>query len=378
MALWPSRNPDQDVAGFEKAFADLAGHKHAIAFPYGRTAQMAILKALDKPGGEVICPSYTCVVVPHAIVKSGMEPVFVDSEETTYNMDWGYVRKATGPKTVAVVATSIFGHPINDAAFENYRRDYPHVTIIQDCAHGYFAGNTHLEGIAAFYGMNISKIMTSIFGGMVSTNDTDLAMKIRTIRDQILTPGGLSHEIRRSFYLIAVMFAFTRPIYRWVNWFERLHLLDHFVKYYDPTKIDLPGDAFVKMGGVEARTGIIQSNRYRQIVKHRRNLAQIYRRKLNGVGDLMMPPHDEMMTVSHFVVRTECADKCKKACLARGIQLGELIDYDCASMPSYQNAKYFGNRLSETFPSQVINLPVHMSVSTRDAIRITEIISEQF
>lgn len=373
-ALIPSGNGARDVARFEDAFAALAGQKHAVAFPYGRTAQIAILKVLGKPGGEVICPSYTCVVVPHAIVKTGMVPVFVDSNEDDFNMDWDFVREATGPDTAAVIATSIFGHPVNGAPFRDYRATNPDVAILQDCAHGFLAGDTHREGLAAFYGLNVSKIITSIFGGMATTDDDAYARRLRQERDRMLKPGGLVHEIRRSLYLAAVLVAFTRPVYRVVNRLERSGLLDCFVKYYDPSVIDMPSDAFVAMGGAEARTGQRQTERYQAIVAHRRALSALYHEALAGVGDLRMPPVADEATVSHFVIRTTHAEALKAWCLRKGIQLGELIDYDCADMPTYRNAKYFGARRSRAFPSKVINLPVHRGVREDDAGRLCEII----
>lgn len=377
-ALWPSGNSAHDVARFEQAFAALAGQKHAIAFPYGRTGQIAILKALGRPGAEVICPSYTCVVVPHAIVKAGMTPVFVDSNEDDFNMDWDFVREASSSKTAAVIATSIFGHPVNGEAFQAYRRDYPDTTILQDCAHSFLANDSHREGLAAFYGLNVSKIITSVFGGMVTTDDDSFARQISAVREQMVTSGGIAHEVRRSLYLTAVMTAFMRPVYGMVNFMERQNLLDRFVKYYDPSVIDLPKDAFLAMGGLESRIGLRQCERYRSIVEHRRKLAEIYHEKLEGVGDFLLPPRHEGMTVSHFVVRTSHAAQIKSACLGQGIQLGELIDYDCADMPTYQDAKYFGLRRSRGFPDLVINLPVHMGVSSDDACFLCDLLRDQY
>ena len=54
-----------DVERFEQSFAKLMGQKYAFAFPYGRTGLMFLLEALGLEGKEIICPAYTCVVVPH-------------------------------------------------------------------------------------------------------------------------------------------------------------------------------------------------------------------------------------------------------------------------------------------------------------------------
>lgn len=370
IALWPSRDNKLDVEKFERAFAELADQKYAISFPYGRTAQIAILNALGKPGGEVICPSYTCVVVAHAIVKAGMKPVFIDSNQSDFNMDWSYVREATNSKTIAIIATSIFGHPVNGDEFKSYRKDFPSITILQDCAHSFLANNSHKEGLAAFFGLNISKIITSIFGGMVTTDDPKFAVKVRKEREEMLVDGGIIHEIKRSFYLIAVILSFIRPIYGVINFLERKNLLNRFVKYYDPYVIDLPKDSFNRMGGVESRIGLKQCGRYRKIVNHRRKIAEIYHKSLTGVLDFMMPPKHKNMTVSHFVIRTKYAQRLKAECLRNNVQLGELIDYDCSEIPIYINTKYYGTKKSKQFPRLVINLPVHIGLSELDAQRI--------
>lgn len=376
-ALLPSGDSVADVRRFEQAFAQLAQQKHAIAFPYGRTAQFALLRALNSPGAEVICPSYTCVVVPHAIVKAGMKPVFVDSRDADFNMDWSLVRDATGSETAAVIATSIFGHPVDGDDLRTYRNRFPDVPILQDCAHGFLTDDVHRQGLAAFYGLNVSKIITSVFGGMITTDDTAFARKLCSIRADTVTSGGIAKEIRRSLYLMSVLVAFTRPIYGLVNLLERKGLLDRFVKYYDSSIINFPDDAFVAMGGVESRVGARQCQRYHSIVDHRRRLAALYHQNLRGSPDLRMPPTHDRSTVSHFVVRTPHASRLKKACLERGFQLGELIDYDCSAMPSYRGTKYFGGGRSREYPELVVNLPVHMGVSERDVHQICDLIKAE-
>ena len=137
--------------------------------------------------------------------------------------------------------------------------------------------------------------------------------------------------------------SFTRPIYKVVNFLERKKLLNRFVKYYDPYIIDLPKDAFINMGGVQSRIGLMQCERYHKIVDHRRTIAEIYHTNLKGLFDFIMLPKHKGMTVSHFVIRTNYADIIKSKCLVNNIQLGELIDYDCSEIPIYKNAKYFGH-----------------------------------
>lgn len=372
--IWPSGSKRQNIRNFEIAFARMAGQKHAVAFPYGRTAQMALLKVLDLVGDQVICPSYTCVVVPHAIVKSGHTPVFVDVCEDDYNMDWDFVEAATNEHTGAIIATSIFGHPVNREALAAYRLRHPDVFIIQDCAHSFLAGDMNRQGIAAFYGLNISKIITSVFGGMVTTDDDDLARNLMKERARMLHPAGVTKEVKRALYLAAVLVAFNPIIYGLVSKLERLGVLDKFVKYYDPEVIDLPTDAFEEMCSIEARLGRSQCDHYHNIVSHRRKLASIYREGLDGVSDFVLPPNHEGATYSHFVVRTSKAEELKLHCLRNGVQLGGLIEYEIPDMPTYASAQYFGEHRSRIFPTQMLNLPVHTGVNAASARGIVELL----
>lgn len=361
------------VTAFEKAFAQLAGQREAVAFPYGRTAQMMILKALglkEKNKTEIICPSYTCVVVAHAIAVSGLTPVFVDVAVGGYNMDWELAEKATTAKTGALIATSVFGEPVDLAALEAYHKRHPDVVILQDGAHSFFAADVHKEGFAAFYGLNISKIITSIFGGMVTTDDTAFAAKLREERARNLTPPGLQKSLMRSLYLMAAYIAFLPPVYGLVNWLERQGFLDRFARYYDPAKIDMPADALTAMSAVEARVGLLQCRRYGAIVAHRRKLARIYLDGLRDAKNIQLPEDKPGATWSHFTVRTPKARAIIETARRHGVQLGELIEYDIADMPVYKSAAYFGELRARAYVGNVINLPVHVGVSEADARRI--------
>ncbi len=292
-AAWTPPRRDE-VVRFESAFAELMGARHALAFPYGRTGLMLLLEALGLKGRGVICPAYTCVVVPHAIVMSGNEPVFADCAVGSFNMDLDQAETLIDDHTGALVATSLFGYPVDLDRLDDLRHRHPHVTIVQDCAHS-FAAEWHgrpvqRAGTAAIFGLNISKLITSIFGGMISTDDEILAEQLRNLRDQRLQPAGTLKAWRRRLYLSAVYPAFNPAIYGLTNHLERLGLLDRLVRYYDDAVIDMPAGHMNAMTGVEAQVGRHQLKRYRTIVTHRRAIAELYHRLLAGIPGLSPPP----------------------------------------------------------------------------------------
>lgn len=362
-ALTPPRSAD--VERFEAAFAQEMGQRHAIAFPYGRTGLLLLLEAMGLKGREILCPAYTCVVVPHAVVVSGNEPVFVDSQDHDFNMDLGLAEKLISANTGAILATSIFGYPVDLDRLDAIRRRHPQVKIIQDCAHSFAAEwngrPVQQAGDAAIYGLNISKLMTSIFGGMVTTDNDALAARVRALRDERLRPATLAKSVRRILYLLAVYPAFWGPIYALVNRLERSGLLDRFVRYYDEAKIDMPPDYLERMTRVEARVGLAQTKKYRRIVAARQQIASLYDEQLRDSEQLRLPPIVEGATYSHYVPRVENREAVVADALGRGVQLGILIDYSVPEMPGYR-ARAAGRPpdcpVAHNMARTSINLPV--------------------
>ena len=359
-AFCPSRK--DDVERFEKAFARLMGQRYALAFPYGRTGLLLLLKALGLKDKEIICPAYTCVVVPHAITYSGNMPVFIDCEQGGFNMDLDRAEMAITEKTGAIIATSIFGYPVDLDRLDEIRKRYPHIHIIQDCAHSFAAEwngrPVQKEGTAAMFGLGISKILTSIFGGMITTDHEDVYVNLKTLRDQRLKKPGWGKGIRRLLYLLAVYPAFWGPVYGLINRLERWGLLNYFVKYYDETRIDMPVDYLEGMCGVEARVGTSNIDRYEKIINKRLRAAEYYFEHLTDKPDFKLPPEVEGATYSHFVVKVDDRGKWLQRAIRKGIQLGWLIEYNIPEMKAY------GGRRLEEFPvaadyaRTAINLPV--------------------
>jgi dTDP-4-amino-4,6-dideoxygalactose transaminase len=353
---------NDDVKRFEDAFADLMGQKFALAFPYGRTGLMLLLKALEIEDQEIICPAYTCVVVPHAIVYSGNVPVFIDCEPEGFNMDLDLAGEAITDKTRALLATSIFGYPVNLDKLDKIRKMHPQIYIIQDCAHSFAAKwrgrPVQKEGTAALFGLNISKLLTSIFGGMITTDDYAVFNKLKQLRDNELNPPSWIKSIRRLFYFLAVYLAFSKGFYGVINRFERHGFLNPFVKYYDELHIDMPDDYLEAMTNVEARVGIANIKRYNNIIKNRIAAAEQYSQCLQDVVDLELPPEASGATYSHFVVQVKDRNKWLNEGLNRGVQFGSLIEYNIPEMPAYGNHKPEDFPIANQYSRTALNLPL--------------------
>ena len=371
---------EEEIERFERVFAQLMGQKHAIAFPYGRTGLVLLLEAMGLREREVICPAYTCVVVPHAVVASGNEPVFVDSQEEDFNMNLDLVPQAITEKTGAIVATSIFGYPVDLDRLEKIRQQYPHIRIIQDCAHSFAAEwkgrPVHQGGDAAIFGLNISKILTSIFGGMVTTDQDDLADKLHQLRKERIKPPTWEKSWRRRLYLGAIYPAFTGPIYGLTNALERSGFLNRFVKYYDESLIEMPTDYLVGITGVEAKVGQVQVSRYHDIIANRRQVAEFYDKYLQGIPNLILPPLVEGATYSHYVPRTEHRQELMQYALQYGVQLGQIIEYCVPQMAAYRDrcGSRFPCPVAQQMAKTTVNLPIHSKSFSSSISKIVEVV----
>jgi dTDP-4-amino-4,6-dideoxygalactose transaminase len=340
----------------------MMGHRHGIAFPYGRTGLMFLLKALDLKTKEIICPAYTCVVVPHAIVYSGNTPVFIDCKKSSFNMDLDMAEQAITGKTGAIVATSLFGYPVDLDRMDQIRQRHPQVHVIQDCAHSFAAEwkgrPVQREGSAALFGFNISKILTSIFGGMVTTDNGSLSQTLKLLRDRLLKPSDWKKSLRRLFYFISVYPAFWQPLYRLINQLERSGVIDHFVRYYDEDKIKMPADYLQQMAPLEARVGRVNINRYKYLIEARRAAAAYYFAHLDNRPDFKLPPEAAGTTYSHFVVQVSDRKKWEKLGIAKSIQLGWLIEYNIPEMTAYGGCRPEEFPIAAHYARSTINLPV--------------------
>lgn len=196
--------PQNDA--FEQEVCDYLGCDHAVAVNSGTSGMFLILKALDiGQGDEVIVPAMGFVTLAEAVVVAGATPVFVEVEEHTFNLDTKAVTNAITPATKAIVPAHKYGHPADLKALEKIAREH-HLFIIEDACHAFGAeangqkvGPLGTAGFLSFAGKSIS---VCGLGGMVVTNDTELANEVRLLRDhgRPRAKGKRFYDIQRAGY----------------------------------------------------------------------------------------------------------------------------------------------------------------------------------
>ena len=172
---------------FEEGFAAYVGVGHGIGTTSGTTALHLALAALGVgPGDEVIIPDFTMIASAFAVCYCGAMPVFVDADPETWNMDVAHVAARIGPRTKAIMAVHIYGHPTDMDPLLALAKDRG-IPVLEDAAeaHGaeYKGRRCGSIGDLAAFSFYANKAITTGEGGMVVTSDAALADECRSLRN---------------------------------------------------------------------------------------------------------------------------------------------------------------------------------------------------
>lgn len=178
----------ENVQALEKDFAQFCGASYGIGVSDGTAALNIILRAMDiGPGDEVITVSHTFIATAEAILLTGAKPVFVDVDPSTYLMDISQVEAKITPHTKAILPVHLYGQTVDmDPLIAIAKRHG--LRVVEDAcqAHGaeYKGRKAGTLGDAAGFSFYYSKNLGAYGeGGFITTNDDELAAKMRKVRD---------------------------------------------------------------------------------------------------------------------------------------------------------------------------------------------------
>jgi perosamine synthetase len=257
----------------EEAFAALAGRRHAVAVNNCTAGLHLVLAALGVgPGQEVLVADYTFPATAHAVLYCGATPRFVDVRPDTGTIDLTSLRERIGPATTGIVAVDALGVPADWAELESLAEEHG-LFLVEDAACS--TGGTYRRrpcgafGDAAVFSLHARKGITSGEGGVVVTDDADVAASVRRA----------SCFGQRS--------AYTRQG------------TDH---------LEIPEFADVgwnyKLSDVLAAIALVQIGKLTGFLEHRRSLARRYATMLCDVPGLAAPtvPDDREATWQTYAV----------------------------------------------------------------------------
>ena len=180
-----SEGPYVDL--FEKKFASKIGRKHAISVSSGTAALDVAVKAIGiKKDDEIIVPSFTIISCVLQIIRAGAIPVLIDSDPITWNMDVTQIESKITSKTKAIMVVHIYGLPVDIEPILSICKKY-NLKLVEDSAE--MIGQTYMNkpcgsfGDISTYSFYSNKHVTTGEGGMLFTDDDNLAKKCQELRN---------------------------------------------------------------------------------------------------------------------------------------------------------------------------------------------------
>ena len=328
------------VSQFEEEFSAFCGTTYGVATSNGTTALHLALHALGiGPGDEVIVPALTFVASANSVAYTGARPVFADVDMETWTILPEEVERLLSSRTKAVMPVHLYGHPAPISAIQEIAT--PHsLWIVEDAAEAHGAtvgerrtGNLGHVGAFSFFA---NKIITTGEGGMLTTNDSALADRLRMLRDHAMPP-------------------------------ERRYWHDEIGFNY-------------RMTNLQAAVGVAQMTRIDQFIAAKRRIAQLYLEGLAGIPGITLPVERDGHTNVYWMVSALfeapfplSRDEVIPALRSRGIDSRPFF-HPLDTLPPYYSSSPCPNalRLSQTG----LNLPSSPQLSDEQVARICEAIRD--
>jgi len=252
------------VREFEEKWSSFTGAKHSIAVTSCTTALHLSLAALGlKPGDEVIVPAFTWIATANVVEHLGGTVVFCDIDLNTFNIDVEQLKQKITNKTKAIIPVHLFGLAAEMSEITSIARQHG-LWIVEDAAcgfgsryHGHHVGTLGDTGCFSFHPR---KAITTGEGGMITTDDDELAEKLRRLRDHGAAMTDLQRHLGARPYLLA----------------------DHPDAGYNQRMTDL-----------QAALGSAQMDRAAEIIVERQRLAKSYDDVFASLPWLATPAHVE-------------------------------------------------------------------------------------
>lgn len=328
---------------FERDIAAFVGSKHAVGLSSGTAALHLCLLALGVgPGAEVITSPFSFVASANCILYAGARPVFVDIDEKTLNIDASKIEAAITPQTRAILPVHVFGRPCEIGQIMAIAERHRLIVLEDSCealgarVNGQSAGTFGRAGVFAFYA---NKQITTGEGGMIVTDDDELARVCRSLRNQ---GRGDSAE-----------------------WLEHPRLGYNF-----------------RMTEMQGAMGSSQLRRLGEFMQGRADVAARYAELLSDCEEVILPTaYPSNITPSWFVYVVQLRDEFTEEDRNAVIQKLREEGIECSTyFPAIHLQKYFRDKygyrkgdfpVTERVSERTLALPFHPRLSAADAERVT-------
>ncbi len=328
------------IEQFESAVAAMAGTRHAIACNNGTTSLHLALVGLGlQTGDEVVMPALTYIATANCVRYCNGVPVLVDNDPRTFNIDPSKVEAAITPRTKGIVVVHLYGQSADMESIMALAERHG-LWVLEDAAeaHGARYRGKPVGGIGAcgsfsFFG---NKIITTGEGGAVTTDDDDMARRMRLLRSQ-----GMDPDRRYWHPVVGYNYRMTNPT---------------------------------------AAIGVAQMERLQEALANRREVARVYDERLSALEDLVERPFvsaDCDHAYWMYTIMLRQGDAQRRDAVMRymddaGIETRPVF-YPLNQMPPYLDADLIvPNAVS--CAARGMNLPTHEHLSVEDIHRVCDVL----
>ena len=376
ISKWKRGNATEKL---ENEFKKYFGVNHAFAFNSGRSSLMAICHSLKGlPAGrqgDILLQSFTCNATINPIRWSGFKPVFIDADQSNYNIKIENIEKKITKETVGLMIQHTFGIPAEMDKIIDISKKH-NLVLIEDCAHSlgaeYNGKKTGTFGDVSFFSFSRDKIISSVYGGMVITNNDKLARVIKEYRDRLEYPSyfWIKQQLIHPLILSLIL-----PIYGLggkyiLRILQIMGILSKAV--HKQEKVGEKPSYFPKrMPNALAVLALNQFRKLERFNKHRENITKIYIDNLTGYEFPKILSNSKPAFL-RLPVKHKDAHKIIKKLWKENILIGDW--YTSPIAPSDTKVKdlgYSGNYPeAEELAKTTLNLPTHINISEKDAREI--------
>lgn len=370
----------------EQKFREYLGAKYAFSFNSGRSALFTILKVLDiKDDDEVLLQTFTCNAVPNPVLWVGGKPVYVDIDESL-NIDPIDLERKITPNSRAIIVQHTFGVPAKiDTILEIARRHK--LIVIEDCAHAlganYNGRPVGTFGDVAFFSFGRDKIISSVWGGMVTTNNEGIAKRIESLHASLPIPSK-SWALRQILH--PILFSIIIPTYYLFGKYFLILLKAARgvgLAVSQKERLGQKPDMFpARMPNALAIIALHQFEKLERYNEHRKEIARTYVDLLKsdfnrsvesveiGFQQIKNGAIYLRFNITHPKAR-EIIKNAKKKHILLGDWYSNVID---PKGTDFEKMKYIHGSCpnAEKIAEESINLPTHINISTKDAKRIVQ------
>ena len=362
------------VNELEEEFRKYLGVKYAFAFNSGRSCLIAILKSLElNPGDEVLAQAFTCNAAINPIIWSGLKPVYVDCNEDTFNIDLDDLRRKVTSKSRVVMVQHTFGIPAEIVKESN-------LILIEDCAHALGAEINGQKvgtfGKAGFFSFSRDKIISSVYGGMVVTNDDELAQKIKEFQKELKLPSQywvfqqLLHPILMNFLIL--------PTYRILGkyllvLFQKIGLLSKAV-HWKEKQAQKPEYFPKRMPNALALLALNQFKKLEDLNYHRKEIKDFYLTNLRDSSfRFAQIPENSKPVFLRFPIKHSQAQNIIKKAWKKNLLIGDW--YTSPIAPDDTNLDKMEYKIgscpkAEKLARETFNLPTHINIKKDQADKV--------